>query len=187
MKISQLLMTVIIIGCFPICLMASDIETPKFEVYGGYAYLNTDLLPPLKDVNEDLRINSHGFDSSVALNYNSWIGLVFDVSYCRSATIGYLHPGSNLLYLLGPRISFRKSARITPFFQTLFGGDRTSNMHLGVNNAFAVTFGGGADITVHPKIAIRVVQAEYLITRSLEDTRNNFRYTAGIVFKIGNR
>jgi opacity protein-like surface antigen len=62
-------------------------------------------------------------------------------------------------------------------------------------NAFAMTVGGGFDIKLNKKFAIRLVQAEYLYTRfgndcpfavcSNNNSQNSFRLKAGIVASWG--
>jgi opacity protein-like surface antigen len=62
-------------------------------------------------------------------------------------------------------------------------------------NAFAMTVGGGADIKLNKKFAIRLVQAEYLYTRfgndcafavcSNNNSQNTFRLKSGVVMSWG--
>jgi len=110
--------------------------------------------------------------------------------------------GSGYTYLFGPRLSFRKNDRFTPFAQVLFGGVHASAVTLSgctdgncnflpAENKFAMTAGGGLDLKVHHHLAIRIIQAEYLMT-SFEDhstgqsaRQNDMRLSAGIVFRFG--
>jgi outer membrane protein OmpA-like peptidoglycan-associated protein len=126
-------------------------------------------------------VNLHGVDFSVAGNVNNWFGLVADFGYNRSS--GYIVDVNTVSYLFGPRFSYRKNEKVTPFFQTLFGGIRPSVAGVSEND-FAMTVGGGVDINVHPNIAIRPFQVEYLMVRTGGETQNNFRYAAGVVFQI---
>jgi opacity protein-like surface antigen len=103
--------------------------------------------------------------------------------------------------MAGPRLSFRYS-RVTPFAQALFGGVHASQVTLsnctGVlctplpsENAFAMTAGGGIDLRIHRHVAIRIVQAEYLMTNFADlstgnrDTQNDMRLSSGLVFGFG--
>jgi len=57
-------------------------------------------------------------------------------------------------------------------------------------NAFALTAGGGVDFQISEHLAIRPVQAEYLLTKFMDgasNRQNNFRYSAGIIFRFGER
>src|ERR1019366_7319972 len=102
-------------------------------------------------------------------------------------------------------LSYRGYARFTPFVQALFGGAYASSVTisgcsgspsctpLGAENAFAMTVGGGLDLKIHRHIAIRLFQAEYLMTRFADAsttageriTQNNVRLSTGIVFRFG--
>jgi len=119
--------------------------------------------------------------------------------------------GSAYTFLFGPRLSLRKYHRITPFGQVLFGVIHASQVTtsscsqffpsrptvpsnctpLPTENAFAMTAGGGLDVKVHHHIAIRVIQAEYMMTRfanlstGTRQTQNDVRLSAGIVFSFG--
>ena len=91
-------------------------------------------------------------------------------------------------YLSGPRINLRGHGKVTPFLQVLFGGARSiDNSPL---NAFAMTAGGGLDVKISEHFAIRPVQAEYCLTKFTDgasNRQNNFRYSAGVVFRFGTR
>jgi outer membrane protein OmpA-like peptidoglycan-associated protein len=58
-----------------------------------------------------------------------------------------------------------------------------------------MTAGGGLDLKVHRNVAIRLVQAEYLLTRfkdpasttGARGTQNNVRISTGVVFRLGTR
>jgi hypothetical protein len=112
-------------------------EYPKAEVFGGYSYFRA-------DGGSDL----HGWNASVSGNLNSWFGLVADFSghYDSSSSRTELRfppfPGfpeipnfppvsilvnsntSVYTFLAGPRFSYRKKERITPFAHALFGASR---------------------------------------------------------------
>jgi outer membrane protein OmpA-like peptidoglycan-associated protein len=110
--------------------------------------------------------------------------------------------GTVFTYLGGPRLSFRSHERFTPFVQVLFGGVHASAVALSncsgvactplpVENKFAMTAGVGLDIKARRHLAIRAVQAEYLMTR-FEDhntgvgaTQNDIRLSSGLVFRFG--
>jgi len=50
-----------------------------------------------------------------------------------------------------------------------------------------MAFGGGLDVAPHPRVAIRVIQADYLATRFADDWQNNLRLSFGIVLRFGAR
>jgi outer membrane protein OmpA-like peptidoglycan-associated protein len=145
---------------------------------------------------------------SVAYNLNDWLGIVADfggyrVSRFGTPTGGIVSADGNVFsYLFGPRLSFRHD-RFTPFVQVLLGAASASQVTLSGctvgctplagDDAFAMTAGGGLDLKVSRRFAIRLIQAEYLMTRfpdaatNTENklTQNNIRLSAGIVFRFG--
>jgi hypothetical protein len=56
--------------------------------------------------------------------------------------------------------------------------------------AFAMTAGGGVDFKISQHFAVGPVQVEYFLTKFTDggsNKQNNFRYSAGIVFRFGTR
>ena len=53
------------------------------------------------------------------------------------------------------------------------------------DSSFAMAFGGGVDFKLSDKVAIRMIQADYVQTRFASDRQNSARLSAGIVFHIG--
>jgi opacity protein-like surface antigen len=187
----------------PLPAIAQD--APAVEVFGGYSYFRA----------EEGRVSSndlHGWNASVAANLNRWFGLVVDVSghYDSDSSLTEISvPGvppisfrvdshRNIHTLLvGPRFSYRKVDRITPFAHILVGGarvhtkaeseiDGTNNISFSFNDtAFAAAVGGGLDVRLSRGIALRLVQLDYLLLRSGGSTQNNARASVGIVFRFG--
>jgi hypothetical protein len=55
-------------------------------------------------------------------------------------------------------------------------------------NGFATVAGGGIDITVTNHIAVKPIQLEYITARpSSNSFQNNLRYSAGVVFRFGEK
>jgi outer membrane protein OmpA-like peptidoglycan-associated protein len=186
--------------------MNSDI--PKVELFLGYSYLRA--VPTLATGNRLVWLN--GGSASIAYNFNRYLGIVADVGDYTNSEIRFPGPytgtvdvndadGGVISYLFGPRLSFRKYNRITPFVQALFGGAHASAVVLSdctfsctllpEQNTFAMTAGGGLDVRVRRHFAIRIVQAEYLMTRfqsyatGSTGTQNDMRLSSGIVFRFG--
>jgi opacity protein-like surface antigen len=180
----------------PLSLSAQEIY-PKTEVFGGYSYLRTNVSDRFAPTpggffpNQDF--NLHGWNASVSGNLNSWLGLVGDISghYDTSeAARDNLRVDSNVhLFLFGPRFSSRASERITPFVHGLFGFGRGEFDPEGDDNEidntkFAMALGGGLDINLGDNVAIRAIQADYLMTRfGQDDNQHNARLGAGFVFR----
>jgi outer membrane protein OmpA-like peptidoglycan-associated protein len=181
---------------------------PKVELFLGYSYLRA--VPTLAEGNRLVWLN--GGSASIAFNVNRYLGLVADVGDYTNSEIRFTGAygatvdvdtadGGVLTYLLGPRISFRNHSRVTPFVQALFGGAHASEVTLDgctfsctllpTADTFAMTAGGGLDFKLHRHFAIRIIQAEYLMTRfdnlttGASATQNDMRLSSGIVFRFG--
>lgn len=186
-------------------------ETPQYEVFVGPSYSRVDLT-------NSKFINGIGWHASLDGTANNWLSAVFDFSgYYSSPKVklaGLSAPvpidSSTYLYLFGPRFTYRKWQRLAPFAEGLAGvaNFRFTASSVGLTNAissttFAGGFGGGADYTVNSWLAIRLIEADYVVTRFREisvdpttgqvgfsgehRTQNNARASAGIVIKFGRR
>ena len=182
---------------------------PKIELFLGYTYLRG--VPTMSPGNRMDWLN--GGTASVAYNVNSYLGLVADVGGFRASEVQLYGPGASpavvsnangnaFTYMAGPRLSLRKYDRLTPFAQVLFGGIHASEVTLSkcagssctplpTENALALTAGGGIDFKVNHHVAIRIVQAEYMMTRfgdlhtGIRNTQNDIRLSSGLVFAFG--
>jgi|SRR5579863_6405938 len=169
-------------------------DSSKAEVFGGYSYLR---------VNPGFGapgLNFNGGSGSLAYNLNDWLGVVGDFGGYHWSGSGV--DGNVVSYLFGPKVSMHHGP-ITPFVHTLFGGahasgtsaqcstDRvhgegfiTGGCGSGSANAFSMALGGGVDWNATPHIGVRVIQAEYVLTRFFSNTQNNARISAGVVFRF---
>jgi opacity protein-like surface antigen/outer membrane protein OmpA-like peptidoglycan-associated protein len=181
---------------------------PRVEVFLGYSYLRA--VPTLAEGNRLVWLN--GGSASIALNLNRYLGIVGDFGGFNDTQLRLqgTNPavvadssGTMYTFLAGPRLSFRNHEGVTPFVQALFGGIRASAVTISSNctdvgctplpaeNKFAMTAGGGLDVRVHRHLAIRVIQAEYLMTKFADTntgnsaSQNDMRLSAGIVFRFG--
>ena len=65
----------------------------------------------------------NGGGGQFALNFNRWFGAVADLGAVHNGNIsGYQVDTTITNFLLGPRFTIRKSSRVTPYFQILWGG-----------------------------------------------------------------
>lgn len=169
-------------------LAAQAQEAPKAEIFGGYSYLRAD------SADDDLDL--HGWNASAAINFTNYAGLVADFSgHYTDVTISpTLHKAdiSAHLFLVGPRFSYRKHDRLTPFGHVLLGAarshvtffDPTGKVKI-QDSAFAMALGGGLDVKVHNRLAVRLFQADYVLTRFEDDNQHNFRLSTGLVLRLG--
>jgi hypothetical protein len=101
-------------------ILAFAQDVPKVEAFVGYDYtrVNTSTDVP--------SFSANGAGGQVAVNLNKWFGVVGDVSSVHNGNIEGYHLDTTLTnYLVGPRISIRKS-RLTPYFNILLGGVHAS-------------------------------------------------------------
>jgi Outer membrane protein beta-barrel domain len=161
----------------------------QFDVSGAYSYIRAGSA----DIGGGFNLN--GGSASLAYNFSDRFSLIGDFGAYR---FGDLPSGlsSNLYsYLFGPRYTVRRSHRLVPFAQVLLGGARVTASSGSINageNAFAASFGAGVDMPLHHQISLRLLQADYLLTRfpnlnGNSATENHVRISAGIVFRFGSR
>jgi hypothetical protein len=179
-----------------VSLSAAAQDEPKAVVFGGYSYLR------FNPGNGAQGVNFNGGVGSLAYNLTNHIGVVGEFAGYHNGNVQGSGVSVNALtYLFGPKISMT-SGKITPFAQVLFGGARGSasatvdSVSVSVSeNAFAVAAGGGLDYNATRHIGVRLGQIEYLMTRFNNTTvngignggtgtQNNFRYSAGVVFRF---
>lgn len=174
----------------PFAAVAQDY--PKAEVFGGYSYFRAN----------PEGFNLNGWNASVTGNITPWFGIEGDFSghYGNPSDEFGSIPGIDINHhtlMGGPRLSFRAGS-ITPFAHFLIGAARagTSDELFGKTSDWALgtVVGGGVDIHVSKSIALRVAQVDWLMTRfdtdpdffyGYDERQNNFRFSAGIVFKLG--
>lgn len=198
----------IVVACVMMFLSISAFsqETPKAELFGGYSYFHA-----------DGGGNFNGWNGSIAVNLKHWVGLVgdfrghysSDVSEVRISIPGFPSTSSRVEadaniynFLFGPRFSYRKKESITPFAHALFGASRAhfegtattvsgstsvTVSFSGSETSFAAAFGGGLDLKLGKSFALRVIQADYLLTGFGNSTQHNARISTGLVFRLGSK
>jgi opacity protein-like surface antigen len=195
-KLSFLALLVVL--CSPLAALAQE-EAPRVEISGGYSFLRLGLgqdLSGIPGADGDL----HGYNVSFAGNFARHVGIVSEFSrYTRSEsaalpTVGTFNANASVSTLLfGPRVTLHRG-RVEPFVHALFGAARASVDATGpgllgdeVGYAFAYALGGGVDIKAHKNFAIRIGQVDYLAARAGGEGLNNFRFSVGVVIRLGNR
>jgi hypothetical protein len=119
---------------------------PKAEGFGGFSVLSLDAGKE--------RIQPLGFQASVAGNFHKNIGIVGDFGG------QYKNEGHVYEYLFGPQFSMRRD-KVNVFAHTLFGGATAGGGGDSISH-FAMGFGGGFDVSVNNKFAVRVVQFDWI-------------------------
>ncbi|HSB10654.1 MAG TPA: outer membrane beta-barrel protein [Blastocatellia bacterium] len=175
----NLLMLTAVLFVVALPVKAQSQDYPSAEVFGGYSYLNTKFLD---------RDSLHGWGFSLAYNLGSQWGLVSEFSgHYGNASV----PGTSAkvdlkkhTFLFGPRFSARSDGA-TGFAHVLLGGANSKIEGIDTGTGFALAVGGGVDVNVGKKFAIRIIQVDYLPERSFGSWTQNFRAQAGVVFKFG--
>lgn len=130
-------------------------------------------------------LNLNGWNASVSGYFTKYLGISGDFSGAYGTPFGVstkLHT-----FMFGPIVHFPNSSKITPFAHALFGGAHlnASAFELsGAQTKFAWAAGGGLDANLNSRFAVRLAQVDFLQTRFVDLTQNNFRYSAGIVIKF---
>lgn len=148
-----------------ISAMAQE-EYPRTELYGGYQF--THLGPSL---------NANGWNAAVNGNLNRWVGVTADFSG------SYKGAGHMYTLMAGPVFSVR-TKWVTPFAHALFGG-ATIGEGGSSGGAFSMGLGGGMDVNAGNHLALRLVQADWLLLHAGGETaKKNVRVSTGLVFRF---
>jgi opacity protein-like surface antigen len=165
------------------------VETPQFEASASYSFIRAN------PGNGSGGYNLNGGSGSVAYNFSDRFSAVADFGAYRFSGLPSGVTSTMYTYMFGPRITLRRYSRVNPFAQVLLGGGRLNASSGGVDageNGFAMAIGGGVDVPFRKHLAIRLVQAEYLLTRfdrvnGSSATQNDVRISAGLVFRFGSK
>ncbi|MGE5646111.1 MAG: hypothetical protein ACM336_10000 [Acidobacteriota bacterium] len=170
-------MTKLLLGIGLAAMLACAQEiSPKAEIFGGYQYTRIGIAPG---------INANGWNAAVTGNLNRWAGLTADFSG------GYRDIAESKLrahtYTFGPTF-FARGRYATPFCHALFGGFRGSagaGPFSAALNGFTMMIGGGVDVYITPRVAVRAGQLDWLLWRAAGMMeKQNARFSAGLVFRI---
>ncbi len=160
----QLLYTILLAG-----FLCAPAFAQRVEIFGGAQY-------------EHLQssYNAVGWDASLTGNFKHILGITGDFSGAYNS-----HRANSTVYTytVGPVLTARLPV-IQPFVHALFGGASISAAGIS-DNAFAMFIGGGLDIGLRKGIGIRLVQADWLMTKFNGETQDKQgRVSAGIVIKF---
>jgi outer membrane immunogenic protein len=170
---------------------ASAQSFDRMELSANYNFVNTNAPP-----GDCGCFSMNGGAGWFGYNLGHRLALVGEVGSQYASNINSTNADLTLTsFLLGPRRTWHCGHRIAPFGQVLLGGAHASGALTpgstglpGSENAFAMTAGGGVDAKLTRHLALRVLQADYYLTRfenGDNDHQNNLRISAGIVFRLG--
>ena len=162
----------LILFCSVCSFWAAAQNTPKAEIFGGYQYTRF-----------DGGVDTNGWNAALTGNLNRWFGITADFSGAYKTISGV--DFRQYTYTFGQTISSRRNEVIRPFAHALFGGFHDSASLSGISsssNGFVMYVGGGLDVKLTHRLAVRAAQIDWMSLRANGSTdNNNFRYSAGIV------
>ena len=192
------LLLVTLLLAAPLVVKAQQFQ--GIEFFGGYSYMKSDLSSPFffsptpgaTAPNSTFAMN--GWQASITENATDWLGLTqqFGGNYGTSQGPSTSTRFNTFSILSGPRFSYPGLKRITPFVHALFGYEQTAAKLTGTtlqgsSSSYAMAFGGGIDVKVSRRMAIRLFQAEYYRPQAFGTSQNNLRVSTGVVFRFGGR
>lgn len=172
-------------------------EYRKNEFFAGYSYHSADI--NTLTINPK-RTGQNGVNLAYTRKLTRSVGLTTDISAhfkrdSQQTSTGVFESKRDQYYLLGGiQYAPQNESRVTPFVRALVGASLfrgfTSNTSPAGNvftfddaTSLAVALGGGLDVRVNDRVAIRIIQADYIPTFFGPGRQNNIRLSVGIVFK----
>ena len=144
--------------------------------------------------------NLNGFGGSLFCNVKPWIAIGGDFGALFGSTtdtVGTTKIDVSLhrqTYLFGPQFNFYPNDKVKIFVHPLFGGvhDSTTTIFGTTNtdssaSAFAMAFGGGVDVNLNNRFAIRPIQFDYVPTRFGGAWQSNYQISTGVVVRFGGK
>ncbi|HVF90942.1 MAG TPA: outer membrane beta-barrel protein [Blastocatellia bacterium] len=173
----KMLMFAAVILAAAISVRAQD-GYPTNEIFGGYSYLSS-------ETGFD-RDSLHGWGLGFSVNPSSRWGVIAEFSghYGKTELSGSKFDISTTTFLFGPRVSARGKTA-TAFGHVLLGGAKSRFEGSSLNTRFAMAVGGGVDVNLSRRFALRAVQADYLPIRADGEWQHNLRLQSGLVFRFG--
>ena len=205
-----------ILFCTVLVVGVSASAQDRFEVFGEYSYLH--FSPTITGVSSR-SFNGGGGGASLnflkifaikgdLMGYGS---TTFTRTYPTPVVIPgkgvipagtYTSQGNMFTYLFGPVLRIPTPV-IKPFGEVLFGGSYTDayvnlSKQIDANGGtiasptqhpFTMAAGGGVDVSVSHRLAIRVGEFDYVLTRytnplTSTNNQNNFRYCGGVILRF---
>ena len=217
----------LVAGLLLFTLVAAATEEPKFEAFLGYTTLRTDLQnnTPLLDEHFGSYFMNGGSGQFI-YNFSHGFSGVVDLGAVTRGNVNVFNVDDRTAFFLaGPRVSYKRSSRWSPYFQVLFGAaDRSLGKQLSVvtgpntpelpvvtphdpffpgpgveitakvsasQTDFSMTAGGGLDVKVSKRFAVRPFAIDYMLTSypnlvtGSSTHQNGLRLSAGVLFRFG--
>ncbi len=182
--------------------LAANAQTPEVQLYGGYAYTHADS-GGLPGVFQGRLRDWNGWEASFSANFTRFVGVTFDFSGDYGPDFRgfgssfsprvqdhtpFLHA-----YLAGPQFLL-PAGRVLVFVHALAGatqmqrGFTTTTLPIARSDfGFGAAVGAGIDVSLTRYVALRIGQADYLISKNFGGSQNNLRVSGGLVFEFGEK
>lgn len=189
-------------------LVVGQNEEKKYEVFGGYSFLTTDVQESGTPID---RFNGlDGVNAAVTRYFTKRFGITGDFSAhfrndTQNITGGTVRFKSrSFSYMAGPHFSFKNRSRFTPFVHALAGASNNRFSYRATATGattpaadvkttvtdFVLALGGGLDVRVSKRVGLRLFQIDYnpVFVRARPEFGDglrfdNVRFSIGIVFK----
>jgi opacity protein-like surface antigen len=165
----------------------------KWQIAIAYQYNSYRLFGKQANSNLTSRFHTNGYNISVARYFNDWFGAEAQIGFGFGNTGTTTFPNKLVAKSVfvggGPRIAFRNSSRLEPWGHGVVGlhhfrfTQSGGPFFLGSNSAVGWLAGGGLDIRVSERVALRG-QADYLGTHYFDTHQRNYQIIAGLVFNF---
>ena len=193
----KLLFTALLIASATSILTAQTPEQPRNEFFAGYSFHSADINTLTIDPH---RTPQNGVNLEYTRNITRHIGITGDASVhfhreTHSTGVGTFSSQRDQYFMLGGlQLTTGNEKRVRPFAHALFGVSLfrgfTADLRASSNvytyddaTSFAMALGGGLDVRVNQRIAVRLIQVDYTPTFFGSGRQDNFRISAGIVFR----
>ena len=159
-----------------LALGSAVMAEPKAELFGGYQYTRVN---PGSGISGE---NFNGWNAALTGFVNNRLGITGDFSGAYKTISGESIKFHT--FMGGPTLAPAHGQKFSPFVHALFGVVHGSTVGFS-ENSFGMALGGGVDVgTGRGHLAIRLVQADYLMSRFNSSTQNNARISAGVVIRF---
>ena len=159
-------------------IAAAQQATSKFDLFGGYSYFDR--------AHGIGAVNLNGWEGQGTYNFNRWLGATADFGGYYARPVHHID-FNEYTFLFGPTVSLR-TPHITPFAHALFG---VSHLYDGafpnapMDTPFTFALGGGIDLPVKGRFAIRAVQLDWIRANYPIQANDILRVSTGMVFRFG--
>jgi hypothetical protein len=118
----------IIAGVLAFGLVASATDVPKFETFLGYTYVRANQFNQATGLGQEIGgFDMNGGSAQFIYNANHWLSGVADFGAVAKGNVGVINVETTTsFFMFGPRASYRRHGRFTPYAQILFGGANRS-------------------------------------------------------------